>query len=65
MALPSDEEEVSMAEQTEQEIKARAYKIWERLGCPPGKEDECWALGEQELRNEDNSGPLGIPKHLT
>jgi hypothetical protein len=54
-----------MAEPTEQVIKARAYKIWERLGCPPGKEDECWALAEQELRNEDNSGPLGIPKHLT
>jgi hypothetical protein len=29
--------EKSMAEPTEQEIKARAYKIWERMGCPQAK----------------------------
>jgi Protein of unknown function (DUF2934) len=50
-----------MPEPTEKEIKARAYQIWERLGCPENREDECWRLAEQELRNEDKSNPTRMP----
>jgi hypothetical protein len=39
----------------EEEIKKRAYEIWERHGRPKGKEDEFWQQAEQELRNEDKS----------
>jgi hypothetical protein len=45
----------------EEEIKKRAYEIWERHGRPKGKEDEFWQQAEQELQNEDNSSPIPAP----
>jgi hypothetical protein len=45
----------------EEEIKKRAYEIWERHGRPEGKEDEFWQQAEQELRNEDKSSPIRTP----
>jgi hypothetical protein len=51
-------------EPTEQEIKARAYQIWERHGRPENREDEFWQLAEQELRNEDKSSPTRTPDNL-
>jgi hypothetical protein len=53
-----------MREPTEQEIKNRAYEIWERNGRPEGKEEEFWRLAEQELRNEDKSSPVRTPDTL-
>ena len=53
-----------MNEPTEQEIKNRAYQIWERNGRPKDKEDEFWRLAEQELRNEDKSSPVRTPDTL-
>ena len=50
-----------MTQPTEQEIKRRAYEIWERHGRPEGKEDEFWQQAEQELRNEDKSSPISTP----
>ena len=46
----------------EEEIKKRAYEIWERHGRPKGKEDEFWQQAEQELRNEDKSSPIRTPR---
>jgi len=46
----------------EEEIKKRAYEIWERHGRPEGKEDEFWQQAEQELRNEDKSSPIRTPR---
>ena len=37
----------------EEEIKKRAYEIWDRDGRPKGKEDEFWQQAEQEVRNEN------------
>jgi hypothetical protein len=45
----------------EEEIKKRAYEIWERHGRPKGKEDEFWQQAEQELRNEEKSSPIRTP----
>ena len=45
----------------EEEIKKRAYEIWERHGRPQGKEDEFWQQAEQELRKEDQSSPIRTP----
>jgi hypothetical protein len=56
--------EHKMPEPTAKEIEARAYKIWERMGCPENKEQECWHLAEQELRNEDKSNPTRTPHTL-
>jgi Protein of unknown function (DUF2934) len=53
-----------MPEPTEAEIKARAYKIWERRGCPKDKEDECWQAAVQELKNEDKTAALRTPDSL-
>jgi hypothetical protein len=54
----------AMSQPTEEEIKQRAYEIWERHGKPAGKEDEFWQQAEQELRNEDKSSPLRTPDTL-
>ena len=41
----------------EEEIKKRAYEIWERHGRPKGKEDEFWQQAEQELRKKISARP--------
>ena len=53
-----------MPEANEREIKARAYQIWERLGRPQNKEQECWDLAVQELRNEDKDNAVRTPDNL-
>ena len=53
-----------MPEPTEKEIMNRAYEIWERHGRPEGREDEFWALAQQELRNEDKANPMRTPDTL-
>lgn len=39
-------------EPTEGEIRLRAYRIWQWLGCPDGYEKEIWDRAERELREE-------------
>jgi hypothetical protein len=53
-----------MANPSDKEIAARAYKIWEERGRPEGKEEEFWHLAEQELLNEDQSNPMRTPDTL-
>ena len=53
-----------MAKPTEQQIKVRAFELWEKNGQPEGKEDEFWHLAEQELLNEDEGSPLRTPDNL-
>ena len=36
----------------EQEVRERAYAIWEREGCPEGRADQFWLMAEQELLAE-------------
>jgi hypothetical protein len=36
-------------ETEDQEVKARAYEIWEREGRPEGRHDEHWRQAQQEL----------------
>lgn len=43
--------ESSMSEPTEQEISRRAYELWERAGCPEGRDKEFYHQAERELRN--------------
>ncbi len=33
----------------EQQIRRRAYEIWERLGRPEGASDQHWLTAEREL----------------
>ena len=53
-----------MPEPSERQILERAYQIWERHGRPEGREDEFFALAQQELRNEDKSNPMRTPETL-
>ena len=38
-----------MPEPSERQVLERAYQIWERHGRPEGREDEFFALAQQEL----------------
>lgn len=40
----------------EAEIRERAYSIWEREGCPVGRELDHWVLAEVELAAEGTAG---------
>jgi hypothetical protein len=53
-----------MAEPIEEEIKRRAYKLWEQAGSPEGRDEDFYHLAEQELRNEDKSNPLRTPDNF-
>ena len=50
-----------MAKPTEQEIAARAYRLWEAAGMPKDKDEEFWHAAEQQLLNEDKSNPMQTP----
>ena len=52
-----------MANPSEKEIAARAYKLWEQNGQPEGRDEEFLRLAEQ-LLNEDKSSPLRTPDTL-
>ncbi len=34
---------------TEEQIRLRAYELYEQRGCIPGREHEDWLLAEQEI----------------
>ncbi|HEU0146153.1 MAG TPA: DUF2934 domain-containing protein [Bradyrhizobium sp.] len=53
-----------MDKPTDEEIAARAYKLWEQHGMPAGRDDDFWHLAEQELLNEDKSSPRRTPDAL-
>jgi DUF2934 family protein len=48
----------------EEDIKRRAYDLWESAGQPKDKDEEFYRLAEQEPRNEDKSNPLRTPDTL-
>jgi len=37
---------------THDSIAERAYKIWERNGCPEGTQDQDWLQAAEELASE-------------
>ena len=39
-----------MANPSENEIRARAYELWEQAGKPEGRDDKFWQQAEQALR---------------
>ena len=39
-----------MANPSEDEIRARAYELWEQAGKPEGRDDKFWQQAEQALR---------------
>jgi hypothetical protein len=46
------------------EIRARAYKLWEEAGKPNGRIDEFWFQAEQQLKEERIRRELKTPDTL-
>jgi hypothetical protein len=42
-----------MENPTEEQIRARAHKLWEQAGKPDGREDEFWRQAERELKETE------------
>jgi Protein of unknown function (DUF2934) len=40
---------------TDEQIRERAYQLWEKFGRPDGRNDEFWHMAEQDLVNEDRA----------
>ena len=34
---------------SEEQIRQRAFQIWQQAGCPDGKAVDCWVMAEREL----------------
>ena len=50
-----------MAYPTDEQIRERAYQLWEKFGKPEGRTDEFWHQAEQELLNEERSSQRRNP----
>jgi hypothetical protein len=46
------------------EIRARAYKLWEEAGKPEGRIDEFWYEAEQQVKEERIRHELNTPDTL-
>ena len=47
-----------------EEIRARAYKLWEEAGKPEGRIDEFWFKAEEQLKEERVRHELKTPDNL-
>jgi hypothetical protein len=47
-----------MARPTEEQIRKRAFELWERAGKPEGREDEFWHQAQRELQSAEERGDL-------
>jgi hypothetical protein len=49
---------------TDEQIRERAYGLWEKAGMPEDKEAEFWHLAGQEILNEDRGSSQRTPDNL-
>ena len=47
-----------------EEIRARAYKLWEEAGKPEGRIDEFWFKAKEQLKEERVRHELKTPDNL-
>ncbi|MET4208187.1 hypothetical protein ABIB95_002999 [Bradyrhizobium sp. LA2.1] len=45
-----------MAHPTEEQIRKRAFELWEQAGKPEGREDEFWDQAQRELQGAEERG---------
>ena len=64
LASRDGRQETHATEPTEEDIKRRAYDLWEKAGQPEGRDEEFYRLAEQQLRNEGKSDPTRTPDTL-
>ena len=56
-----------MAGPTDEEIRQRAYELWEAAGSPEGSADVFWREAEQELLKQNEAAgevPPGMTDNL-
>jgi hypothetical protein len=46
-----------MAQPTEKEIIRRAFELWQKAGCPEGRDMEFCRQAERELRSKEKADP--------
>lgn len=46
-----------MQNQAEQQIRERAYQLWEAAGKPEGREQDFWLQAERELKRDISNNP--------
>jgi Protein of unknown function (DUF2934) len=49
LQLASDSKQNVIPINLEEEIRRRAYELYEQRGCEPGREHEDWLVAEREL----------------
>src|SRR3546814_13060466 len=47
----------AMFSNIEERVRQRAYEIWQREGCPEGRNEENWTLAKEEIAIEANQRP--------
>ena len=52
---------MSLFDEVENRVRQRAYEIWQREGCPEGREADHWALAKEEIAIEDNQSQTLAP----
>jgi hypothetical protein len=45
-----------MAHPTEEQIRKRAFELWEQSGKPEGRQDEFWDQAQKELQGAEERG---------
>ena len=45
-----------MAYPTDEQIRIRAYELWEQAGKPEGREEDFWHLAERDLQQHAEQG---------
>ena len=48
--------EFIMAQPTEEQIRKRAFELWEQAGKPEGRDDEFWDQARRELQGAEERG---------
>ncbi len=53
-----------MSKVYEDDVRARAYKLWAEAGKPEGRRDEFWHEAERQLKEEQVRHELKTPDTL-
>jgi hypothetical protein len=48
-----------MTKPTDEQIRLRAYRLWEEAGRPEGREEEFWHQAERDLQRAGDGGEFG------
>lgn len=53
-----------MTDISEDDIRTRAYALWEAAGCPEGSHEEHWLEALRQLTEEAEAAAAGVPQKV-